>query len=80
MFNKGKCGVLYPVKINHIHQDTLGDELLKRSSAEKDLGVVVDNRLAMSQQCALVVKKANDILQCNKNSMTSRLREVMLTL
>ena len=32
----------------HIHQYRLGDDLLEMSSAEKDLGILVEKRLAMS--------------------------------
>ncbi len=44
------------------------------------LGIPVDSRLAMSQQCALVAKRNSGILGCIKKSAASRLREVILPL
>ena len=79
-FNKSKCRVLHLGRSNRMYQYRLGDDLLKGSSAEKDLWVLVDDRLTMSQQCALVAKKANRILACIKRSVASRSREVILPL
>ena len=62
------------------HQYKLGVHLLESSSAERDLGVLVDDRLTMRQQCALAAKKANGILGCIKKSVASRTREVLLPL
>jgi len=44
------------------------------------MGVLVDAKLNMSQQCALEAKKANGIPGCTRQSITSRSRELILPL
>jgi len=59
---KGKCRVLQLGRDSHVHQYWLGADLLGMSSVEKDLRVLVANRVTMNQQCALVAKKASGSL------------------
>lgn len=44
---------------------------LESSSAELDLGVMVDTELNLNKWCAIATKKANSILCCIRQSITS---------
>ncbi|KAK4815562.1 hypothetical protein QYF61_004079 [Mycteria americana] len=65
-FKKTKCKVLHLALGNPHYQ--------------YGLGALVDERLHVSQQCALAAQKADCILGRIKRSVTSRLREVVLPL
>lgn len=77
-FYKGKHRVLHLGRNNLMHLCKLVADLLERSSVEKDQGVVVVSRLAITHN-ALVAKRTNNIF-CIKMNVASQLRKVILPL
>lgn len=61
-FNNRKCKVLLMAENNPSHQYMLRSTQMERRLAEKDLGVLMDTMLDMSQWCTIVAKAANGIL------------------
>ncbi|KAK4826990.1 hypothetical protein QYF61_013090 [Mycteria americana] len=78
--NNRKYKVLNTERNNPMQQHVLRASWLASSSAEKDLGVLMDNKLNMSQQRALAAKRANSVLGCIRRGVSSRSRELILSL
>ena len=74
-FTKGKV-----LHLGRHNQYRLGSAWLGRSLAERDLKVLVDSKLNMSQQSTAAAPKANQILGCICRGITSRDGEVIILL
>uniref|UniRef100_A0A8C3FC47 Reverse transcriptase domain-containing protein n=1 Tax=Chrysemys picta bellii TaxID=8478 RepID=A0A8C3FC47_CHRPI len=71
-FNSEKCKVMHLGMTNKNFSYKLGTHQLEITEEEKDLRVLVDRRMTMSRQCDVAVKKANAVLGCIGQGISSR--------
>ena len=62
-----------------MHNYKMGDTWCNNTTSEKDLGIVVEQKLNMSQQCDAATKKANAILGHINRSVVSKSHEVLVS-
>ena len=60
--NKAKCKLLHLHQGNSSHECRLGKELIESCLSEKDFGVLVDEKINVSQKRVLAAWKANSNL------------------
>lgn len=73
-FNMAKCKVTHLDQSNHHFQYRLGGERIESSPAGKDLGIPVDEKFDMIQQCVHAAQKTNFTLSCMKSVLFTGLR------
>jgi len=78
--NKAKCNTLHMSWGNPKQKYRLGGEWIESSPEKKDLRVLVDEKLSMTQQCTLAAQKARCVLGCIPSSVARRSRDGILPL
>ncbi|XP_030051022.1 uncharacterized protein LOC115464802, partial [Microcaecilia unicolor] len=79
-FNVDKCKVMHVGKRNPNYSYVLQGSTLGVTDQERDLGVVVDDTLKPSAQCAAAARKANRMLGVIRKGMESRCADVIMPL
>ena len=77
-FNVTKCKVLHIGSNQHNRVYRLGSDCITSSTVEKDLGILVDNKLKFHEQCSAVVAKANRLLGVIRRSFDCTNAEMIL--
>jgi hypothetical protein len=84
-FNTEKCSVMHLGNKNKSSQYSLNNAVLKDSTSERDLGVIIDKTLKFSEHCDSVASSANATLgmirrgiACKSKSIVTRLYKALV--
>jgi ribonuclease P/MRP protein subunit RPP40 len=78
--NLDKCVVMHLGHKNRNYEYMINGTVLKNVEEDRDLGVIIDNKLSFKKQCAKAANKANQVLGMIKRNVKSRNKEVMMKL
>ena len=79
-FNVDKCKIMHLGRLNPGHTYTMGDTELSETTEEKDLGVLVDNKLQFDKHIKGIVNKANRMLGMIRIGFSCLDKEIFLYL
>ncbi|KAJ7423815.1 hypothetical protein BTVI_08697 [Pitangus sulphuratus] len=71
-FSKAQYKVLHMDQGNPKHKYRLDEELIENNPEQKNLGVLVDEKLNMTCQCVPTAQKASHVPDCIQSSVASR--------
>lgn len=80
LFNLDKCTVMHLGRNNPQNEYTMGNNILKKSKQERDLGVIMDTSGKSTEQCKIAVKKSNAMLGMIKRNINFKSKDVIVRL
>ena len=80
LFNLDKCTVIHLGSKNPQREYKMGNNILKKSKQERDLGVIIDSSGKSTEQCIMAVKKANTVLGMIKRNIVYKSKDVIVRL
>mgnify|MGYP003529753736 FL=1 len=79
-FNTDKCSVIHLGNENLKHKYSLCGSVLRDSTKERDLGIIVDSSLKFSEQCNAAIKNANSTLGLIRRTIKCKSQNIITKL
>ena len=79
-FNVGKCKVLHLGRRNPRYEYNMGDRTLETATEEKDMGVIIDEKLQFDKHTEVKANKANKVLGLLRRSFETLDKETLVWL
>lgn len=80
LFNIDKCVVIHAGKNNKQYNYKMGDKEIRKSTKERDLGIIVESSGKVTEQCVVAAKKANIALGMIKRNIQYKSKDVIVRL